>query len=190
MDKHILNRLGVKTTKDIPADDLFNPELNADSYDLNEKDLTRLRLLKEFCQLYNAEIPTGKQTRITNSREAASLMYGTLRDLGHEEVWVVLLNGNNTVLTKERICVGGLEQSTIDSRRIVKKALDVNAKAVILFHNHPSGDPKPSKCDIEETEKLQNTLKVFGVLLLDHVIISASECFSFTEEKRFSANNG
>ena len=71
----------------------------------------------------------------------------------------------------------------VDTRKIVRTALDENASFVILFHNHPSGDPSPSKADIAETHKLQKALQVFDLKLTDHIIVSDAKFFSFSEEK-------
>ena len=185
MKRAILNKLGVKANKDIPIDDLFSPEINAENYGLDTKDLIKLQVLKTFCCTYNAEVPTRKRIRINSVNDAVDLMFNTLRDLDHEEVWVVYLTKANGVISRERICVGGLDQATMDSRRIVKRALDINAKSFILFHNHPSGDPKPSKCDLAETDKLRKMAEVFEMQLVDHIIISESQCFSFAEENAF-----
>ena len=101
MKKSILNRLGIKANKDIPIDDLFNPEINLENYGLDRNDLIMLRTLKTFCCTYNAEIPTRERVQINTVNDAIDLMYNTLRDLEHEEVWVVFMNKINGVIKKE-----------------------------------------------------------------------------------------
>lgn len=110
-------------------------------------------------------------------------MYDILRDLGHEEVWIAYLSAAGKVIDRRKICVGGLDQTVMDERRILLGALELNAKGMILFHNHPSGNSKPSLSDIKQTESLQNICKVLNISLLDHIIISSTEYYSFQEDK-------
>jgi DNA repair protein RadC len=75
--------------------------------------------------------------------------------------------------------LGGSENTVLDVRRVVKKALDRKAAALILIHNHPSGNPRPGKHDISRTNDLRNALRAFNIDLLDHLIISDGSFFSF-----------
>lgn len=183
MQKQTLEAIGLRTKMDIPAAELFAATLNADRYGLSSSEVTFIHCLRDFVMEYNREIPMQCDKPVTSSRDALEIMYDTMRGLDHEEVWVVLLNTANVPLGRHMVCSGGLDVSIIDSRRVVKTALEQNAKGVILFHNHPSGRPEPSAADIKETEKLRNALKVFDMNLIDHIVISDSRYFSFAEEK-------
>ena len=94
-------------------------------------------------------------TPIKASAQAAGFLREDLRSLDHEESWILLLNGAHLPLAKKMITVGTIKSTQIDHRRIIKEALMTNATSIILFHNHPSGNPAPSVSDINETNKLR-----------------------------------
>ena len=123
---------------------------------------------------------------ISDSDSAANLLREDLNDLDHEESWVLYLNNCNRPLDKLMITVGSIASTIIDHRRIVKQALLSNATRIILFHNHPSGNPLPSKADITETEKLKKACDLFEISLLDHIIIAEDSFYSFADETRKS----
>ena len=123
---------------------------------------------------------------ISDSDSAANLLREDLNDLDHEESWVLYLNNCNRPLGKLMITVGSIASTIIDHRRIVKQALLCNATRIILFHNHPSGNPLPSKADITETEKLKKACDLFEISLLDHIIIAEDSFYSFADETRKS----
>ena len=115
-------------------------------------------------------------TPIKASAQAAGYLREDLRNLDHEESWILLLNSANLPLAKKMITVG-----TIKSTQI-KEALLTNATAIILFHNHPSGTPAPSVADINETNKLRKACDIFDISLLDHIILTDESYYSFAEE--------
>lgn len=84
------------------------------------------------------------------------------------------------------ITVGSISSTIVDIRRIVKQALLCNATRIILFHNHPSGNPLPSKADIAETEKLKKACDLFDISLIDHIIIGDDCFYSFADESEKS----
>ena len=122
---------------------------------------------------------------ITDASGAAKLLKKDLCNLDHEEVWILLLNHDLRPMKKERINIGTLSQSLMDTRRIVKVAIDNTASCIILFHNHPSSNPIPSSADIKRTEELRDSLKLFSIDLTDHIIIGGNgeTFYSFAEEK-------
>ena len=130
-------------------------------------------------------------TPIKASAQAAGYLREDFRDLDHEESWVLLLNGAHLPLAKKMITVGTIKSTQIDHRikstqidhrRIIKEALMCNATAIILFHNHPSGNPAPSASDMNETNKLKKACDIFDISLLDHIILSDNSYYSFAEE--------
>ena len=121
---------------------------------------------------------------ISDSDSAANFLREDLNDLDHEESWVLYLNNCNRPLDKLMITAGSIASTIIDHRRIVKQALLCNATRIILFHNHPSGNPLPSKADITETEKLKKACDLFEISLLDHIIIAEDSFYSFADESR------
>ena len=118
---------------------------------------------------------------LTCSQTVARMMQPLLGHILHEECWVVYLNRANRVLGKERVSVGGLTATVVDSRIIVRRALEKSASGLILVHNHPSGEPKPGKQDLELTRQLRTALAYFDILLLDHVIIAGNRYYSFCD---------
>ena len=121
-------------------------------------------------------------TPIKASAQAAGYLREDLRDLDHEESWILLLNSANLPLAKKMITVGTIKSTQIDHRRIIKEALLTNATAIILFHNHPSGTPVPSVADINETNKLKKACDIFDISLLDHIILTDESYYSFADE--------
>ena len=121
-------------------------------------------------------------TPIKASAQAAGYLREDFRDLDHEESWILLLNGAHLPLAKKMITVGTIKSTQIDHRRIIKEALLCNATAIILFHNHPSGNPAPSASDMNETNKLKKACDIFDISLLDHIILADTTYYSFAEE--------
>ena len=121
-------------------------------------------------------------TPIKASAQAAGYLREDLRNLDHEESWILLLNSANLPLAKKMITVGTIKSTQIDHRRIIKEALLTNATAIILFHNHPSGTPTPSVADINETNKLKKACDIFDISLLDHIILTDESYYSFADE--------
>ena len=105
--------------------------------------------------------------------------------VGYEEIekfYVLYLSSSNEVIEFEENSVGTLDRSSVYPREIYKKIINLNAKSIILAHNHPSDNITPSKCDIELTNEIAKGLKNFGALLIEHIIITKNSYFSFLEE--------
>jgi DNA repair protein RadC len=105
-----------------------------------------------------------------------------LREKTREHLVALYLNARNEVVFKKHLFVGTLDANICHPREIFKHALEKNAASVILVHNHPSGDPTPSKADLEITKRIQEAGKIMGIDVLDHVIISKNKIFSFKEK--------
>ena len=119
---------------------------------------------------------------VHNSQDAVRLVYPALSGLDHEEAWVIFLTANNGVITTEMLSKGTLNKTAIDSRPILRQALLKNAAAIILCHNHPSGNEKPSPADIGLTDNLLKACKLMDIPLIDHIILSGSQYYSFADE--------
>lgn len=183
MQRSTLEAVGLKTEFDIPAGVLFSADFSPERYGLREEDKSILKALRNFVSEFNREIPLDDRKPVMGTKQAVELMYPTLRGLDHEEVWMVLLSRVRLPLGRQMLGSGSLDASVIDSRRVIKTALETNASCVILYHNHPSGSPLPSRADLVETDRLRKALAVFDIKLLDHIILSDSQFFSFMEEK-------
>jgi len=118
---------------------------------------------------------------LVTAKDAYKMMLPHLKGLLHEECWVMFLNRANYVLECCRMSQGGDFQTIIDTKEIVRGCLDRHACALILVHNHPSGNPRPSKADIEQTDALHDALNSFGIDLLDHIIVCDDCFFSFSD---------
>ena len=126
-----------------------------------------------------------KQT-VSSPRMVYQMMLHHMRDLDHEECWVIFLNRANYVLGKERISVGGMTSTVIDVKIVLRRALDHKASGVILVHNHPSGNAIPGEADIVQTRVLKNALKSCEIQLVDHVVVAEDSWYSFADEQLVS----
>lgn len=122
------------------------------------------------------------KTRISGSKDVFEYFNGLLSDLPHEEFWILLLNRSNRILDRIRISQGGIAGTVIDSRIILKHAIDRLASSIILCHNHPSGNLKPSDADISITSKIRESCRTMDIQVLDHLIVADNSYFSFSDE--------
>lgn len=119
---------------------------------------------------------------IRNPRDIYELLGDQLRDLRHEEMWVIYLNRANRVIRMQLHSRGGSSGTVVDSKAVTREALECHAEAVALCHNHPSGNSKPSAKDVAITSQLETALGYFGIILLDHVVIGGHEYSSIRSE--------
>jgi len=119
---------------------------------------------------------------IRSSKDAWNLMRRHLVDLNHEEFWMLLVGRSSKVLGKELVSKGGLSNTIADPKIIFGTALQYQATGIILVHNHPSGNLKPSQSDIELTKKLTAAGRLLEIQVLDHLIITDSGYMSFADE--------
>jgi DNA repair protein RadC len=103
-------------------------------------------------------------------------------DLNHEQFWIVLLNRRNAVIRKLQVSSGGVSGTVADPKIIYKAALDHLCSSLILVHNHPSGNLKPSQSDITLTQKLKNAGSFLDLPILDHIIFTDNGYFSFADQ--------
>ena len=124
---------------------------------------------------------------ILDCRMAEKAVHDNMHGLDHEEVWVLFLACDKSIISKEMLSKGTLSETAIDNRTVIKRALLNNAHGIVLFHNHPSGNPAPSKCDIQFTASLRKVCDMLDIMLLDHIILADDSFFSFSEEKAFES---
>lgn len=120
--------------------------------------------------------------KITSSKDTFELMLPHYQDLGHEEFWVILMSRSGRVISKQLISQGGITGTIADPKVIFKTALENQATSIILTHNHPSGNLKPSQADIGLTHKLCMAGNMLDIAVLDHVIITNTGFFSFSDK--------
>lgn len=120
--------------------------------------------------------------KIKTSKDLVNYFIPYMRDLRKEIFKVVLLDGKNKIIKDVTISEGTLTKSIIHPREILKEAVTESAAALMLMHNHPSGEPQPSQDDIEITNRIISACELVGIKVLDHVIIGANNYFSFFNE--------
>lgn len=124
---------------------------------------------------------TASTRSIRNSRDAFEHFYLKMSDLTHEQFWIMLLNHANNIIKIEQIGVGGLSSTIADPKKIFKAAIENQASAVMLCHNHPSGNLEPSNNDRKLTQNIVNGAKYFDIKILDHIIIGINNYYSFAD---------
>ncbi len=129
-----------------------------------------------------------QSTRQIDLIRASSSIHERMRyriaNLDHEEVWILLLNRRNQVLTEFRLTSGSSVASVFDTKMVIKRALLENADAVVMCHNHPSGTIRPSVQDDNITRKLYDACKTMDIRMLDHVIVTTAGFYSYADEGR------
>lgn len=123
-----------------------------------------------------------KRITITCSQDAYDAIKPELWDQPHEEFWLLMLNRANQVIRKERCSAGGVAGTVTDPKIIFKAALQQLASSLILVHNHPSGNTKPSEADLKITKKLKEAGALLDIPVLDHLIFTDSTYYSFADE--------
>ena len=138
---------------------------------------------KEIKQEYSKRFFLKSGDKITSSHDAASHITVLLsNDQSREQFAVIFLNAANCIITSKIMFKGSLTSSAVYPREIIKKALELDAAAIIIGHNHPSGQTKPSRDDIQITNKIKDACKTVDIILHDHIIIAGKGFYSFSDE--------
>jgi DNA repair protein RadC len=180
------------------AVDLAKEVLQLSDNDLNElgklsiKDLTRVKGIGEAKAItIAAALELGRRRQagniqhkkfLTKSKDIAGYLQERYRDMDRELFGVVYMNIRNKILGIEILSEGGIASTIVDTRIIFKKALEKTAVNLVLFHNHPSGNPNPSEQDKRITDKLRQAAKIMEMNVIDHIIVSESGYLSFADE--------
>jgi len=125
-----------------------------------------------------------KRDSIRSSHDAFLLFYPLLCDLLYEELWIALTNNASKVIEKVRISKGGIGETTADLRFIMKEAINTVCHGIVLCHNHPSGNLQPSPQDDMLTARVGQVAQLMNIKLLDHIIISDKNYYSYADEGR------
>lgn len=191
----IYNQSGVKSLRDAELLQMLGIKMEQCDFrtifNKNKEELVRtgfrhstalkLVILGEIAQRY-ASTPVPFLQPIQSSKSAADIIANDLKNLPHEECWVMYLNRGHKILKKERLSSGGVSATVVDVKIIVKRALELLASSIILVHNHPSGNLKPGENDKSQTQILKNAASLFDISLLDHIIIAGDSYFSFADD--------
>lgn len=119
--------------------------------------------------------------KINSPKDVVNLLMESLKNNKREHFKILLLNTKNVVISIEDISIGSLNSSIVHPREVFKKAIKRSSASVILVHNHPSGDPTPSKEDIKVTRRLIESGEILGIKVLDHIIIGYNKYTSLKE---------
>ena len=139
--------------------------------------LASLELGQRVMQLHPDE-----KYKILSPEDGANYVMEDMRFLNQEHFVAVYLNTKNQVIHKQTVFIGSLNASLVHPREVFKEGIKRSAASLICFHNHPSGDPTPSREDIEVTKRLLESGKILGIDLLDHIIIGDKQYVSLKEK--------
>ena len=144
---------------------------------------------QNICEIkisYSNKIPFKDRISVTSSSQCYALLSPLWPNIDHlESFYAIMLNRANKVLGISLISTGGVAGCVVDPKVIFQHALKANASSIILAHNHPSGNDQPSDPDRKLTEKLKAAGKVLDIQVLDHIILTAENYFSFADEGIF-----
>ncbi|MCB0704126.1 MAG: DNA repair protein RadC [Saprospiraceae bacterium] len=127
-------------------------------------------------------VNTREKPVIRSSKDAYDCLGPNLADLQQEEFWVLLLNRANQVIGCDQISKGGVAGTVVDAKLVFRSALLATASSLILVHNHPSGNPRPSQADIDLTRKLKKAAEHLDLVVLDHLIIAGLKFTSLADD--------
>ena len=197
-DAELIGILIASGTKDKSAVDLSRDILNTVNNNLSTlakltvKDLMKFKGIGEAKAITivsaleigrrKKETEPNKKVYISSSEDAHKVIRSHLEDLKHEEFWILILNRRNQVLKKQLISSGGVSGTVADPKIIFNAALQELASCIILIHNHPSGNLKPSQSDLDLTKKLKNAGEVLEIPVIDHIIYTDEGYLSFADE--------
>ncbi len=141
----------------------------------------RLRAVREIGQRLSLLERATPRLHVSGPEDIAELLLEDMRGLDREHFRAVLLNTKNRILGIRTISIGSLNASVVHAREVFKAAVTESAQAIVLVHNHPSGQPEPSPEDVAVTERLASAGRILGIEILDHVILGDRDYVSLKE---------
>jgi DNA repair protein RadC len=196
-DAELLGILISSGTRDRSAVDLGRELLSLVSNNLNSlgkltiADLTKIHGIGPARAVtIAAALELGRRRRFSEepeilqikcSGDVADIFRPIMADLPHEEFWILFLNRSNRVINRIKLSQGGISGTVTDVRMIMKKAVETLASGIIVCHNHPSGNLNPSESDTKITRKIKEAGELLDIQLLDHLIISGKDYYSFAD---------
>ena len=167
-----LNTLGKKTIRDLCS---YNG--------IGEAKAITILAACELGKRRQAEQPE-ERPRLETATRVYNHMHPVMQDLDVEEFWVLLLNQNYRLIKKVRIARGGITETTVDVRIIIREAVLVNTTILVACHNHPSGSLRPSRADDNLTRTIRQACELMRIHFMDHVIITDGNYYSYHESGR------
>ena len=155
---------------------------------IGPKNLIGVKLVKAVADRYLSS-RLERKTALGNSRQLFEYLYHTMRDKPREHFQVIFLDAKNKVIAAETLFKGTLTASSVYPREVVRAALKHRAAAVIFAHNHPSGDPAPSREDMEVTRQLLFACRTVGITVHEHLVVGNNRYFSFADNGHMAHMN-
>ena len=142
----------------------------------------QIKAVMELSKRVSASFINNNRVTIKSPVEVSTLLMEEMRHLKKEIFKIILLNTKNHIIKYMDVSVGSLNSSIVHPREVFSEAVKAGCSGVLLVHNHPSGDPEPSREDIETTQRLVNAGNILGIKVLDHVVIGDGKYISFKEQ--------
>lgn len=161
-----------------------NPQSFKQVPGLGEVRYVQLQAVKEICRRSDF-IQLQKETQITNSKQTYSYFKKRLRDNKNETFAALYLDNQHRVIAYEELFSGTINSATVHLRPLIERVLQLNAAALILAHNHPSGVSDASHQDLAVTERISAALELIDARLLDHIVIGDNEVYSIIAESKW-----
>jgi DNA repair protein RadC len=157
---------------------------------LSLSELISAGLTKREANILIASLEIGRRKQLSEatekpqikcSKDIFDIFQPILGDLAHEEFWVIFLNRSNRIMGRMKLSQGGISGTVTDVRVVMKRAIEYLASGIIVAHNHPSGNLNPSESDTKITQKIKEAGNLMDIQLLDHLIITDKEYYSFAD---------
>lgn len=142
----------------------------------------QIKAVMELSKRVSASLINNNKVTIKSPVEVSTLLMEEMRHLKKEVFKIILLNTKNHIIKYLNVSVGSLNSSIVHPREVFSEAVKAGCSGMLLAHNHPSGDPEPSREDIETTQRLVNAGNILGIKVLDHVVIGDGRYISFKEQ--------
>jgi len=145
----------------------------------------QIKAALELSKRLEADVGEKPKPVLKSPEDVAAVMRSKLKDKKKEHFWVLCLDTRNRLINRKLVSIGSLDTSIVHPREVFKEAVSSSAASVIFVHNHPSGDPEPSKEDIELTKRLVKAGEIIGIDVLDHIIVCDKSYLSLKAKNLF-----
>jgi DNA repair protein RadC len=145
----------------------------------------QIKAALELSKRLETDVGEKPQPVLKSPEDVAALMRGKLKGKKKEHFWVLCLDTRNRLINYKPVSIGSLDTSIVHPREVFKEAVSSSAASVIFVHNHPSGDPEPSKEDIELTKRLVKAGEIIGIDVLDHIVVCDKNYLSLKAKNLF-----
>jgi DNA repair protein RadC len=146
---------------------------------------SQIKAALELSKRLESDVGEEPKPIFKSPEDVAAVMRSKLKGKKKEHFWVVCLDTRNRLIDWKQVSIGSLDTSIVHPREVFKEAVSASAASVIFVHNHPSGDPEPSKEDIELTKRLVKAGEIIGIDVLDHIIVCDKSYLSLKAKNLF-----